>query len=250
MNSRIRSSSQTRREIVRAGGDLFHKRGVELTTIDEIAEAAGVSKAEFRQHFGGKLDVVSAVLCFYFEMTAADLGPVKYRLDNWFDLQECLASHLEFQKKFKMKRGCPIGTLGSGLKEGDELTRQSVSHIFDLMLARLESFFSREKVAGRLARNADVEQLANFCVAIIQGAMLTGKIRGNFHGVESTFEDLLGHLKRYSQVPTPRRKRLGRNGDAKRLFTLARPPEATTVMKLHDSPNLEDCEEEDHVELP
>jgi len=240
----MRSPVYTRLQIVRAAGDLFHRRGVRSTTTDEVIEASGTSKTEFHQHFKSKSMLVSAVLDNYFERLAADVGPVNYELDSWDDLERCLAGHLEFQKKFKMTRGCPVGMLGSDLKEGDDVTRQSVSLILDLMLSRLGSFFSREKVAGRLASNINVEQLANFCVAIIQGAMLSGKIRGNCLCVESAFEDLLSHLKSYSMVPKPPRKRLRRDYP-KRLSTLPEipPPAPTTVVELHDSQNPGDSAE-------
>lgn len=59
--------------------------------------------------------------------------------------------------------------MGSELREGDELTRESLGLVLNLMLARLDSFFSQEKMAGRPSSTADVEQLANFLVATIQG---------------------------------------------------------------------------------
>jgi len=235
MDSPALSFEHERFQIVRAAGELFHKVGAEATSLDEVVEAAGVTKAEFRQHFKCKLELVSAVLRSYFEMTAADKGPLKYDINTWSDLQECFASHLEFQKKFRMRRGCPVGMLGSDLKERDEVTRQSVSLIFDLMLVRFESFFSREKVARRLASNVDVEQLANFSVAIIQGAMLAGKIREDCHCVESTLEDLLGHLKRYVKVPTALKKRPDEDRHPKTLPAPARTPTPATVVELHDT---------------
>ena len=235
MNSRAHRPSDARSQIVRTAGDLFHGRGLGSTTTDEIIEASGIARAEFHQYFKSKPELVGAVLRYYFEGLAAGIGPLRYEIDSWDDLDQCLASHLEFQKKFKMTRGCPVGMLGNELKEGDELTRQSISHILDLMLARFESFFSREKVGGRLANNVDVEQLANFCVAIIQGAMLTGKIRGNCLCVESTFEDLLSHLKRYAKVPTAPRKRLGKGRNPKQVSKLAKALGPTTVVGLRDT---------------
>ena len=248
MSSRVYSPLDARLQIVRAAGDLFHRQGVESTTPNEVIETAGVSKSEFRQHFKSKLELVGAVLRHYFEGLAGGVGPLRYELDSLDDLDQCLASHLEFQKKFKMTRGCPVGMLGSELKEGDELTRQPLNHILDLMLAKFESFFSREKVEGRLANNADVEQLANFCVAIIQGAMLIGKIRGNCRCVESTFEDLLSHLKRYEKVATAPRKRLDGDRHPKQLPISPKTPAPTTVVELHDSQNPGDSAENNPVD--
>jgi len=209
--------------------DLFHERGLRSTTTDEIIEAAGIRKADFHQHFKNKAELASAVLRYYFEGLAAGVGPVKYELDSWDDLEECLQTHLEFQKRFKMARSCPIGTLGSELKEGDDLTRQGLCLILELMLTRLESFFSREKIAGRLSSTADVEQLANFCVATIQGAMLAGKIRRNCRSVETVLEDLLSHLRLYGKLPAALGSRLVRSGHQSRRSVVAEPPEPLAV---------------------
>ena len=237
MGLRLHCPSATRLHIVRAAGDLFHRQGVESTTADEVIETAAVSKTEFRQHFKSKLELVSAVLRCYFEGLAGGIGPLKYNLESWDDLDRCLTSHLEFQKKFKMTRGCPVGMLGNELKEGDELIRRSLSHILDLMLVRFESFFSREKVEGRLANDVDVEQLANFCIVIIQGAMLTGKIREDCRCVESIFEDLLNHLYRYTKASKAPRKRIGRGRCPKPLSSPPTAPASTTVVEFQDLEN-------------
>ena len=230
MNSRGQNSLDARLHIIRAAEDLFRAQGLHLTTTDEVAEAAHVSKAEFHQCFKCKPELIVAVLRSFFESLAAGTGPVKYELDSWEDLEQCLAGHLEFHQKFRMTRSCLIGTLGSELKDGDELTRQPINLILDLMMVRLSSFFSREKVAGRLSSAADVEQLANFCVATIQGALLTGKARRNCRCVESIFEDLLMHLKRYVKGPTAPRKRPSRDRDPGQLSTLAMPPKPTAAV--------------------
>jgi TetR/AcrR family transcriptional regulator, transcriptional repressor for nem operon len=238
--------SDIRPRIVRAAGDLFHVRGIRSTTTEEIIEAAGITKVEFHQHFKSKAELADALLRYHIEELAAGTGPLKYRLDTWSDLEECFASHVEFQKRFRMTRGCPIGRLGSELREDDELVRHSLNRAFDVMMTRLECLFSREKMAGRLASNVDIEQLANFCVVIVQGAMLTGKLRVDCRCVESIFEDLLSHLKRYAKAPKAPRKRLDEDGHAKQLSTRPKTSAPRTVIKL-DSQNPGDCAEEHPV---
>ena len=247
MDSRRQDISDDRPQIIRAAGDLFHEQGIRSTTIDDIVEAAGISKARFHQYFKCKPQLVVAVLRSYFESMAAGTGPVCFELDSWDDLEQCLAGHLEFQKKFRMTRSCPIGTLGSELKEEDELTRHLLNLILDLMMVKLGSFFSREKVAGRLSNVADVEQLANFCVATVQGAMLTGKTRRKCRCVESVLEDLMSHLKRYAKVPTLQKKRLGGNRGSRRLSALMKAPEPAAVVISVDPPNPRDATEDSPV---
>jgi len=50
---------------------------------------------------------------------------------------------------------------------------------------------------GRLAKQADAEHMADFCIASIQGAMLMGKIKRSSQTVETTVQEALAHLKSY-----------------------------------------------------
>jgi hypothetical protein len=68
-----------------------------------------------------------------------------------------------------MTRGCPFGTVGNGVTDKDELIRQDLSHIFEIVKNKLRAFFIREKAQGRLAADADEDRLADFCIATTQG---------------------------------------------------------------------------------
>jgi len=56
------------------------------------------------------------------------------------------------QQRFRMTRGCPFGTIGNELTENDELIRQDLSLIIEVVKANLASFFIREKASRRLVR--------------------------------------------------------------------------------------------------
>lgn len=60
---RVRMTAQERREqLVGVARTVFAERGYEATTIEEIAERAGVSKPVIYQHFGGKEGVYAVVV--------------------------------------------------------------------------------------------------------------------------------------------------------------------------------------------
>ncbi|MDQ8044234.1 MAG: TetR/AcrR family transcriptional regulator [Solirubrobacteraceae bacterium] len=46
--------ARTRRTLLEAAGELFARKGVDATTVDEIAETAGVSVGSIYKHFGSK----------------------------------------------------------------------------------------------------------------------------------------------------------------------------------------------------
>jgi hypothetical protein len=47
------------------------------------------------------------------------------------------------------------------------------------------------------SKAADEDQLADFCIAAVQGAMLMGKIKRSSGTVESTIKAALAHVKRH-----------------------------------------------------
>jgi len=123
---------------------------------------------------------------------------VNYEINSWPELEQWFLAHLELQKSYDMTRGCPFGTLGNEATENDELIRQDVSLIFEVVKNKLAAFFLREKAKGRLARKASEESMADFCIATIQGAMLMGKIKRSSQTVETTVHEAVAHLKGYS----------------------------------------------------
>jgi TetR/AcrR family transcriptional regulator, transcriptional repressor for nem operon len=197
MRRESEKGAATRLRIMRAAADLFHKQGVGATSPDEILEASRAGKGQFYHYFGSKERLVHEVLQSYIEGVETGTGPVNYEVGSWEDLERWFASHIELQKKFRMMRGCPFGTVGNGVTVKDELIRQDLSHLFEIVKNRLRAFFIRERAQGRLTADADEDRLADFCIATIQGGMLMGKVKRSPLPVEAAVGEALAHLRRY-----------------------------------------------------
>jgi AcrR family transcriptional regulator len=200
MKRHYATGADTRLRIIRAAADLFHKQGVHLTSPDQIIEASGTGKGQFYYYFKNKEGLVHEVLQNHLEMIKTGEAPVSYEVDSWQDLKDCFIKHIELQKSFDMTRGCPIGTVGNEVTEHDELIRQDVSLIFEVVKNKFAAFFIREKAKGALSQDAQEEQLASFCVATLQGAMLLGKVQRSSRPVEAAIREALDQLQRYVVV--------------------------------------------------
>jgi TetR/AcrR family transcriptional repressor of nem operon len=203
MKPRFVRGADTRMRIIRTAADLFHQRGSRATSPDEIIEASRTGKGQFYHYFKSKEGLVHEVLQTYLAEIKTGASHVNYEINSWRDLEKWFYAHVELQKHFEMTRGCPFGTLGNEVTANDELIRQDVSFIFEVVKHKLAAFFLKEKAKGRLAKQASEDRLADFCIATIQGAMLMGKINRNGHTVETTVREALAHLKGY--VVTPKR---------------------------------------------
>jgi AcrR family transcriptional regulator len=199
MARRTARGHQTRREILAAAAELFHKQGVVATSPDQVIEASGTGKGQFYHYFKSKERLVHEVLLAYLDEIRDGSSPIGYEIASWDDLERWFVAHLGLQKRFGMTRGCPFGTIGNEVTEKDELIRQDLSLIFEVVKSSIVRFFVREKGAGRLKPEAREDELADFCVAMIQGAMLLGKVKRNSRLVETTVRETMRHLRGYER---------------------------------------------------
>ena len=201
MKARFVRGAETRLRILHTAADLFHRQGARATSPDEIIEASRTGKGQFYHYFKSKEGLVHEVLQSYLEKIKNGVSPVNYEINSWRDLEKWFLAHVELQKHYEMTRGCPFGTLGNEVTENDELIRQDISLIFEVVKNKLAAFFVKEKAKRRLARQVSEESMADFCIATIQGAMLMGKIKRSSYPVETTVNEAVAHLKSYLVKP-------------------------------------------------
>lgn len=197
MNARSRRGAETKLRIIRAAADLFHRQGARATSPEQVIEASGTGKGQFYHYFKSKEGLIHEVLLYYLDSIESGTARINYDIDTWQDLEQLFTAHIEAQKSFGMRRGCPFGTIANEVTENDDLIRADISLLFEVVKNKLAAFFGKEKAAGRLAREANALQMAELCMAALQGGMLLGKIRRNAQPLEATVREVLAHLKRY-----------------------------------------------------
>jgi len=194
---RSTQGTETRLRIIQAAADLFHKQGVHATSPDQVIEASNTGKGQFYHYFKNKEGLVHEVLQTHLDAIRTGTAPLNYQIQSWEDLEKWLIAQVELQKSFRMTRGCPFGTIGNEVTENDELIRQDLSLIFEVIKNKLAAFFIKEKARGAISPGADEEALADFCIATVQGAMLMGKIKRNSQPVETTVREAFSHLRSF-----------------------------------------------------
>ena len=198
MHAQSLGGTSAKMRILQAAGDLFHKQGIRATSPEQIIKASGTGKGQFYHYFKNKNLLVHAVLQSCLKAVRTGTTPISYDIASWEDLRNFFVSHIEFQRQYAMTRSCPIGAIGHEVNEEDELIRQDVGLILEVMKGKLAAFFIREKAKGRFSQDAKPEVVADFCIAIIQGAMLLGKVNRSRMPADAAVEEALLHLKFYA----------------------------------------------------
>jgi AcrR family transcriptional regulator len=184
----------TRERILRAAAELFHRQGVHLTSPNDILRESGTGKSQFYHYFKSKEDLVHQVLENYIAEIRAGRAPINYKIRSWEDLAAWFTSQAKLQEQFGMIRGCPFGTIASELTENDDLLRQDMTLLFELVGHELARFFLQEKAGGRLEARVSEVELANFCLTSIQGTLLIGKVRRDREMVDTSIRHALRYL--------------------------------------------------------
>ena len=116
MSTRERKRAETRRRIAEAAAQLASEQGIAATTVDQIADAAGVGRATFFRYFDSKELAVatglSEVAIFVFASVLAampdDLGPLEAVRAAHATLGESFEQHrAEFLEQALLSRSSP-----------------------------------------------------------------------------------------------------------------------------------------------
>ena len=203
--TRGEKKTQTRAQLLRAAAGVFAKRGYGATTLDEVAERAGLTKGAVYSNFESKADLALAVLD---ERLLEPTRDIFGRIDPTQDFE---AQHAEGGKllvealdasasAFRLELECTLEGLGdpsllARLRARDDAIRRALA----------EAIAARMAAAGWVAL-VDTEVIVRSLVAASNGIALQ-RLKDR-HGVP---DELLGQLIAavYASLARPAKSRRG-----------------------------------------
>jgi len=190
---------KTKERIIHTAFDLFHKQGVNATSVDEILEKSNTGKSQFYHYFKGKDDLTHQVVQSFYRSLCNKEIPINYEIESLNDLENWFYFFINHQKSTNCERGCPMATIGYELKDYQELIRQDINLTFEYTINALSKFFHKQKALGKLKKDTDPDELASFCVFIMQGGMITSKIKKETISFESSVKHALAYINSLSR---------------------------------------------------
>jgi TetR/AcrR family transcriptional repressor of nem operon len=167
----------TKLRMINSALDLFHRFGVNGTSVDQVLEKSKTGKGQFAHYFKTKEGMVSSVIQYLHELIQTGQTPTGYNIKTWRDFEGWFQQYIDFQESVGCERSCPIGTIGGDLTSENIQAREDVLQFLEWSRGELKTFFKERKAAGELVREAKPQELADFCISIMQGGMLLSKMR-------------------------------------------------------------------------
>ena len=157
---------------------VFWAKGYESTSLDELCEATALSRSSLYAAFGDKHALYLHALDRYEEgaaerITAALAAPLPIRAA----IAAFLSRIIDDIVAGPGRRGCFIGNCAAELARADRAAAASVRRSLEHVEAVFRDGLARAQARGEIAAAADVDTLARFLTAGIQGLRLVGKAK-------------------------------------------------------------------------
>jgi len=89
---------KTRKLILKAAADLYHRQGVNATSVDEVLDACGAGKSQFYHYFKSKDDLLIQIAREELRPSIDEL-PFLQDLASWKGIQAWFDGVVEWQKE-------------------------------------------------------------------------------------------------------------------------------------------------------
>jgi len=169
----------TKEKILREAQRLIHTNGFRATSVDAIANAAGVKKANVFYYFPNKevlgLELLDRMATFLINQVltplyVTDRHPTEQIRDNI----QGIRSNLE---AFNCEGGCPLGNMALEMADVDEAFRTRLTQFFEAWEGMIEGVLQRGRDSDLYRETMDPQATASFIVSALEGAILLAKTK-------------------------------------------------------------------------
>ncbi|MEW6439917.1 MAG: TetR/AcrR family transcriptional regulator [bacterium] len=184
---------KSRDKILAKAADLIHAKGLNHTSVQDILEAASVTKSNFYYHFDSKEQLGFEVLAFrmrQFYLLAIEPSLVKSDLEPGQRIHAFLDRMMALGMSPIGELGCPFGNLAQETSALHEPMRESLSAMFRACTEAAEKCFEEGKKTGVFQADLPSKQVAEFVLAQIQGSFLLRKTHKEPELIRRNFEML------------------------------------------------------------
>jgi len=200
---KTRDGKQTREAILKAATRLMQIRGYNATSLDDVLRESGVGKGSFYYYFKSKEDLGYAILehvvAAFIERTVVPCFADEAQRP--LDQVRCFLDRIvQAQRASSCVGGCPLGNLASELSDVHEGFRARLAQVFLAWRERLTLTIREAQRRGDIGDDCRVEEVAQFLVASLEGAILMTKVTKDIAVMEQCVAEMKRYLSGYERT--------------------------------------------------
>jgi TetR/AcrR family transcriptional regulator, transcriptional repressor for nem operon len=194
---------ETREKILQAAARLIALKGYHDAKLDEVLDAAQVTKGAFFHHFRDREDLGFAVLDWHMNRRRQLLDAIEQELplgEEARPLQRVFRRLDAIQEMVRrregLKGGCIIGNMSTALSDCHDGFRKRLAECFDEMSQDFQPHLEAAARRLRPTRRPDSNELSRFIVTVIEGAIMQARTLSDTKLLPRQFASLKDHLKK------------------------------------------------------
>ena len=177
---------------------VIRAKGYTATRIEDICEAAGLTKGSFFHHFKGKEDLALAAAEYWSAMTSRMFAAAPYHAVS--DPLGRLLAYVDFRKTLLLGElpqfTCLVGTMVQEVYDTHPLLREACDRSIRDHAATLEADIAEAMRQSNLHADWTARSLALYTQAVIQGAFILAKAQHR----SDVAANCIDHLRRYLEL--------------------------------------------------
>jgi TetR/AcrR family transcriptional repressor of nem operon len=171
---------QTNREqVVATAAELFIRRGVANTSMDDVVRASGVAKSNIYYHFKSKEEILLAVLDHQIDQFEREIVEpvVKHRSASVMDSLKLFVARLAAELAGRdCAGGCPFITLGTQTAGTNPAVKERIARFFTDQTAKLERMIAYAMLKGEVRKDLKPAEVAGLLMSTIEGSLFLAEV--------------------------------------------------------------------------
>lgn len=169
----------TKEKIKDVSRELFHRRGYNNTSINDILDSSGVKKGNLYFHYQSKetliIEVLKEALASYEEIIKSGIKHMAIA-DQLIDMIEAIT---DYHVNGDISRGCIFGNMALEIGHDGSGISQFIENVFKRWETNFVKMLNDAEIKGEIKLKEPAVVLARMILASIEGGVLLSKISGN-----------------------------------------------------------------------
>lgn len=184
-------------KLLEAAQRLMLAKGFSATSVDEICEAAEVTKGSFFHYFKSKEDLGKSVLDHFMSSMAHELleSPFSRKSDPIQRIYGYIDFMIDVSRDPERRSGCLLGNFAQVLSDTHPDIRSLCAKHFSWWTETLIHELDEAKKKHAIKKSVDSLVLAEHFIALFEGSLMLAKTRRDIGIIESNLRNFKQYLK-------------------------------------------------------
>jgi TetR/AcrR family transcriptional regulator, transcriptional repressor for nem operon len=187
-------NQEARDKILQSAYELIFKFGFKGVSMDDIARAAGIKKANLFHYFPTK-EVLGLAVFQYATRCTGVCREAPVTSDPLESVKEMFDRAAVQMRDNCCSGGCIVGNMAQELSDYNENLRKSVAAYIEQWRQRLASFLEDHRANGFFRPDFPAQEAAQSLLALFEGAMLVAKASRSLDPIENAKQMALTYLR-------------------------------------------------------